>query len=55
MLVGKTYRRTTPSGDTTLVTIKSYAEKEYQEDLEKNGCVFIEVETPPGVCISCEA
>lgn len=54
--IGKRYIRTSPKGDESLVSIKTQQEKEYHQDLEKDGFKFKEIEETkqPNVCTSCE-
>ena len=55
MVIGATYRRHFPDGRETELLIKNQAEKEYHEDLAKNGFVYVALDKPVGVCTAREA
>lgn len=54
MTIGATYRRHFPDGRETVIAIKNQVEKEYHEDLEKEGFIYVELSTPVGLCTACE-
>lgn len=55
--INKRYMRTSPSGDKTVVSIKSEEELKYQQDLMAAKFEFSEIVptvVPGGTCVSCE-
>lgn len=55
--INKRYQRISPTGDETIVSIKTEKELQYQESFLADKFIFNEIVpsvAPAGVCISCE-